>query len=199
MLKNPAARTQVCIVLRTQWYRFCCALVLLSQNISWVHSLSSYDKRCIWAPFSCLAIVIDPYRPAPLNCRGGAHRVISNKDDIAFVTREAQWGVRWTAWWVGSVLLIPIFQVDIGISCPPSCVRIPFSNYFIIVAMWPLLPGNGIPLICLAGGLPWARFVIPNPLRRAKVVHGELDEIRSPFMLPQKNIKSRIKDATLCV
>ena len=52
--------------------------------------LAGINTRYIRALFSCFAMVTEPYRPAPLKRREGAHRVISNKDDIAFVIREAQ-------------------------------------------------------------------------------------------------------------
>ena len=52
--------------------------------------------------------------------------------------------------------------------------------------MWPLLPGHWIAFICLASVLPYAHFVKPTLLRRAKVVHVILDETRSLSRLPQR-------------
>ena len=60
------------------------------QNVICVQSFGLYDTRYIKALFSCSAIVIEPYRPAPLKRREGAHRVISNKADIAFDIHEDQ-------------------------------------------------------------------------------------------------------------
>ena len=115
-------------------------------------------------------MVIGPCRPAPLNRRDEAHRVISNEANTAFTNREAQSDFRWTACRVGSVLLITTYQVDFSTLCTVSCVRMPFSWNFTRFLMYPLSSGNGIPFICLAGGLPYAHFVIPTPLRWAKVV-----------------------------
>ena len=133
-----------------------------------------------------LAMVIEWYRLAPLKRRNGAHRVFSNKADIAFTKRKSQWDVRWTAWWMGPVLLITTLEADFGMLCAPSCVQLLFSNFFIRLVLWPLLPGNGIPCICLVDDSPCAYDVIPTPLRRATDVRAELDETRFPSRLPRK-------------
>ena len=75
----PYYDTDFCVL----WYYFL-------QIIIYGHFFRWYDTRYIRALFSCFAMVIEPYRPAPLKRREGAHRVISNKRDIAFVIREAQ-------------------------------------------------------------------------------------------------------------
>ena len=43
--------------------------------------------------------------------------------------------------------------------------------------------------ICLAGGIPYAYFVIPTPLRCGKVFDAAHDETQSPLGYP-RNIKS---------
>ena len=137
--------------------------------------------------FSFQATVIGSYSPVLLKRWDGAHRVDSNKAGIVFDIPDAQWDDQWTTWRVNSVLLITAIEVDFGILCAPSFVRIPHSNYFIRFVMWTHSPGNGIPLICIASGLSHAHFVIPTLLRRSKVVHAALDETRSPSRGPQRH------------
>ena len=53
--------------------------------------------------------------------------------------------------------------------------------------MSPLPTSNGMPCVCLAGGIPFAHFVIPTPLRCGKVLDPTHDETRSPSRLLSKH------------
>ena len=60
------------------------------------HPILSIAKGREWKRvvlISCTAVVIRPWNLAPVQCRGGARRALTDPTDIAHTKRQAPWGV----------------------------------------------------------------------------------------------------------
>ena len=95
------------------------------QNILCVQSFGLYDTRYIRAIFSCLAMVIEPYRPAPLKRRSASGYLKQSRHRV----RHSRSSVRCPVNRVPSYLT-PFFRWT-----PASCVHLlAYGYHFLIIS-----------------------------------------------------------------